>query len=194
MEDLKQKWNELPVAARAGILGATAVIAVVMVWKVLPAILATMGIVAFIALLFVPYWAPTIVAFVRKHPSKLGILAVNFFFGWTFFGWVISLVWALSNNGSTSGQTVVINNNLGMPAQQYAGQQYAGQQFTAQQVTAPQQVAPAPPQYAIGDVVNGHRFDGVAWQPLPAAAPPAAVAAAPLPAPVETAPSDQTPA
>ena len=37
---------------------------------------------------------PTLVARSRNHPNTLPIFLVNLFFGWTFIGWVISLVWA----------------------------------------------------------------------------------------------------
>jgi Superinfection immunity protein len=43
-----------------------------------------------LALLFLP----TLVAKSRNHPNTLPIFLVNLFFGWTFIGWVISLVWA----------------------------------------------------------------------------------------------------
>jgi hypothetical protein len=48
------------------------------------------GIAFSLALLFLP----TLVAKSRKHPNALPIFLVNLFFGWTFVGWVISLVWA----------------------------------------------------------------------------------------------------
>ena len=41
------------------------------------------------------YFLPTIIAAVRRHKSLLGILLVNIFLGWTFIGWIISLVWSL---------------------------------------------------------------------------------------------------
>jgi Superinfection immunity protein len=43
-----------------------------------------------LALLFLP----TLVAKSRNHPNTLPIFLVNLFFGWTFIGWVVSLVWA----------------------------------------------------------------------------------------------------
>jgi T4 superinfection immunity protein len=43
-----------------------------------------------LALLFLP----TLIAKSRNHPNTLPIFLVNLFFGWTFIGWVISLVWA----------------------------------------------------------------------------------------------------
>jgi hypothetical protein len=53
--------------------------------------LGTLGGIAFtLALLFLP----TLVAKSRNHPNTLPIFLVNLFFGWTFVGWVIALVWA----------------------------------------------------------------------------------------------------
>jgi Superinfection immunity protein len=43
-----------------------------------------------IALLFLP----TLIAKSRRHPNALPIFLVNLFFGWTFIGWVVALVWA----------------------------------------------------------------------------------------------------
>lgn len=53
---------------------------------------------AFITFAFVAfiYFIPAIVAYERKHPSRAGILTLNFFLGWTFIGWVVSLAWAFS--------------------------------------------------------------------------------------------------
>ncbi len=69
-----------------------------------------MGIALLLAILFVPYWIPTIVAFGRKHPSRGGVLALNLLVGWTFVGWVASLAWALSDASSRAGrQTVIVN-------------------------------------------------------------------------------------
>jgi hypothetical protein len=45
----------------------------------------------------VAYFIPTIIGWNKKHSS--GILAVNLLLGWTFLGWVASLVWALSSPG-----------------------------------------------------------------------------------------------
>ena len=72
--------------------------------KILPALVEGLGIGLFLMILLIPYWIPTIIAFVRKHPSRGGILTLNFFFGWTFVGWVVSLAWALSDNSARAGQ------------------------------------------------------------------------------------------
>jgi hypothetical protein len=44
------------------------------------------------------YLLPTLVAANRKHNNEGAILALNIFLGWTFVGWVIALVWALTDN------------------------------------------------------------------------------------------------
>ena len=42
------------------------------------------------------YFIPTIIAMIRKKTNTRAILALNLFLGWTFVGWVVALVWALS--------------------------------------------------------------------------------------------------
>jgi T4 superinfection immunity protein len=141
--DLKTKWARADGPVKVGVGMAAAIVGLVVVVKILPALIAALGIGAFLAILFVPYWIPTIVAFVRKHPSRFGVFAVNFFFGWTFVGWVVSLAWALSDNtGRVGQQTVVVNTTV------------------ANTMHAP------PPMHRIGDVVNGHLFDGASWVPV----------------------------
>jgi hypothetical protein len=68
----------------------------------------TFGLILAIFCLF-PYFLPTILAVIRKHPSTGGIFALNFFLGWTVIGWIASLVWALSDN-----RTEVFVNNPSM--------------------------------------------------------------------------------
>lgn len=52
---------------------------------------------AFLVLLslLVAYFAPTIIAHVRHHPSSLAITILNSFAGWTLIGWAWTLVWSL---------------------------------------------------------------------------------------------------
>lgn len=45
-------------------------------------------------ILVLPYWIPTIVAFIRHIDRKVGIILVNVFFGWTVLGWIGALIWA----------------------------------------------------------------------------------------------------
>ena len=40
------------------------------------------------------YMLPAVIAFGRNHQHRVPILLANLFFGWTFIGWVGSLVWS----------------------------------------------------------------------------------------------------
>ena len=44
------------------------------------------------------YLLPWIVATNRGHRNSGAILVLNLFLGWTFFGWVMALVWACTDN------------------------------------------------------------------------------------------------
>ena len=57
----------------------------------LVAIFGTLAGLAFsLALLFLP----TLIARSGNHPNTPAIFLVNLFVGWTFVGWVVSLIWA----------------------------------------------------------------------------------------------------
>jgi len=43
----------------------------------------------------VAYMFPALVAYAQDHKDKVAILVLNILLGWTFIGWVMSLVWAL---------------------------------------------------------------------------------------------------
>lgn len=151
MDALKTKWNGLDRPVRITAVVGAVIVGLIAVVKVLPALVAAMGVGLFLAILFVPFWLPTIVAFYRKHPSRGGILALNLLLGWTFVGWVVALAWALSDNSARAGaQSVTVNTTV---------------------------TTPAP--YRVGDIVNGMRFDGAAWAPAPAPSVASAPLAAP---------------
>ena len=44
------------------------------------------------------YFIPFIIAICRGHKNKGALFILNLLLGWTFVGWVISLVWALLNS------------------------------------------------------------------------------------------------
>lgn len=44
------------------------------------------------------YFLPAIQAYKRKHQNRSAITLLNAFAGWTGIGWVISIVWAYTNN------------------------------------------------------------------------------------------------
>jgi hypothetical protein len=66
----------------------------------------TLGVILLICCVL-PYFLPTIIAFARNKDNAGGIFALNFFLGWTFIGWIASLIWALSANNRP---TVIVNN------------------------------------------------------------------------------------
>lgn len=78
-----------------------------------------MSLLFFIFLLFL-YFIPSFVAFNRKHQSKLAILALNIFLGWTFIGWVISLVWSLSGTTGNTDSIKHNTNNIALEIEQLA--------------------------------------------------------------------------
>lgn len=49
-------------------------------------------------ILIVLYLAPTFIAVGRKHYNGGAIFMLNLFLGWTFIGWVASLVWSFTGN------------------------------------------------------------------------------------------------
>lgn len=60
-------------------------------------------------LLFLPlYFLPSIIA--RKGDSFVSIFLVNLLLGWTFLGWIVSLIWAISS--IRKKEQIIINNNI----------------------------------------------------------------------------------
>ncbi len=47
------------------------------------------------------YFMPTIIA--RNKEGAVGIFLLNFFLGWTFVGYIIALIWALSARPKAAG-------------------------------------------------------------------------------------------
>lgn len=43
------------------------------------------------------YFAPTVNAMLRDHKNSGAIGTLNFFLGWTVLGWVIALVWSMTD-------------------------------------------------------------------------------------------------
>lgn len=60
------------------------------------------------------YFVPTVIAFWRKHPQVVAIAVLNVFLGWTFLGWLGSLVWALvvTNDGNRAPAPEVGNRDV----------------------------------------------------------------------------------
>jgi hypothetical protein len=58
----------------------------------------------------VMYFTPLMVAIVRKKSNVVAIGVLNLCLGWSFVGWVVSLVWALSKD-----QPPVVIQSVGPP-------------------------------------------------------------------------------
>ena len=50
-----------------------------------------------VLIVIVSYSLPTLIAVLREHHNRLPIFLLNFFLGWTFIGWVASLVWSFTS-------------------------------------------------------------------------------------------------
>jgi hypothetical protein len=50
----------------------------------------------FIIICVLLYFVPTVIACARNHHNQTPVMLVNLFFGWTFLGWIIALIWASS--------------------------------------------------------------------------------------------------
>lgn len=164
MNSLRSKWDDLATPIKILAIGLCLAVAIIVAIKILPALVAAMGIGLLLVVLFIPYWIPTIIAFVRRHPSKLAILAANFFFGWSFIGWVLSLVWALSSTARAAPQAVVVQTTVNPMF-------VVGNTGTA---------APVLPQVAVADALNGHHDDALAGKPEQAPYPAATLPPVPV--------------
>lgn len=53
---------------------------------------------AVMAVVLAIYFVPALNAYGRGHNNRTAILLCNLLLGWTFLGWVISLVWSATGN------------------------------------------------------------------------------------------------
>jgi hypothetical protein len=59
-----------------------------------------------LGVLLIIYLLPTIVAVSRKHHNAGAIFALNLLLGWSMIGWIVALVWALTNQRA---QTIIVH-------------------------------------------------------------------------------------
>lgn len=52
------------------------------------------------------YLLPAFIAWRRHHNNRVAIFCLNFFLGWSLFGWVAALVWAFTNQ---TPQVIVVD-------------------------------------------------------------------------------------
>ena len=65
---------------------------------------ALIGLIVLVTLITVAgviYFLPSIVAAAGQKRKAAAIFVLNLFLGWTFLGWVLSLVWAIADERST---------------------------------------------------------------------------------------------
>jgi len=44
------------------------------------------------------YFLPSIIAILRKKRNVVAIILLNFLFGWSVIGWVITLIWSMTSD------------------------------------------------------------------------------------------------
>lgn len=59
-----------------------------------------------ISLVVIVYFVPTVIALLRGHRQAVAIGALNMLLGWTFLGWVGSLIWSLTSPSAPPQITV----------------------------------------------------------------------------------------
>ncbi len=52
-------------------------------------------ILAIIAVVFLVYFLPSLIAFARRKREANQIFLINLFLGWTVLGWITAMQWAL---------------------------------------------------------------------------------------------------
>lgn len=57
------------------------------------------------------YFLPALIALVRNHHNKTALMVTNLLLGWTGIVWLVTLIWAFTNQKETS---IVINNTQGV--------------------------------------------------------------------------------
>lgn len=55
-------------------------------------------VISWIFLTLAVYFIPVIIAVARRHKNISYIAILNTFLGWTFFGWLASLLWACNSD------------------------------------------------------------------------------------------------
>jgi ABC-type transport system involved in cytochrome c biogenesis permease component len=54
------------------------------------------------------YMLPWLIAMLRDHHNRSAICVLNLLLGWTALGWIIALVWALTNPPKTLQKEIAI--------------------------------------------------------------------------------------
>lgn len=61
-----------------------------------------------IILILALYFVPTLIAAIKGKSNSVAIFALNLILGWTFIGWLVAFIWALTNDNK---QQIVVNSH-----------------------------------------------------------------------------------
>ena len=67
------------------------------------------GLLVVAAFLFMLHFLPSLIAFARGHNSRVSILIVNLFLGWTGLIWILCLAWSFSGNTEARDERLTQN-------------------------------------------------------------------------------------
>jgi hypothetical protein len=56
------------------------------------------------------YFLPSIIAAAKEKRNSRAIFFVDLLFGWTVIGWIVVMVWALTNDASASQDWTIVKN------------------------------------------------------------------------------------
>ncbi len=59
----------------------------------------------FVTMMLMLYFLPVLIAAVRHATHGWGIVVLNLFLGWTMLGWLIALIWAVSDSTTKKSTT-----------------------------------------------------------------------------------------
>jgi len=74
------------------------------------------GSLVLLVILAIPYFVPSIIAFVRHHHNQWAIFALNLLLGWTVLGWIGAFVWSLTRPQPEPTVVHVYHDEPGPPA------------------------------------------------------------------------------
>src|SRR5690554_854430 len=61
-----------------------------------------------IIVILILYFVPTFIAAIKGKSISVAIFALNLILGWTFIGWLVAFIWALTNDNK---QQIVVNSH-----------------------------------------------------------------------------------
>jgi len=97
VEQIEALLREKRRVKRQRLLRGALVFSAVLVGSIATAmVIGTMPGLAVLAIVGAIYFLPVMIAASNRHPHAAGITVLTLFLGWTFVGWVVALVWAVT--------------------------------------------------------------------------------------------------